>query len=262
MINCSPKSAKYLRPNESAIAELEDSNSRDHQRARGGHGRQQEPAEAVAEAVAQMVEEQIETEREVLVTEDDSDKRVCYTIGPIKDKSRAIEISGRYSGNQITHVAEILAGKGVPGRHGLYRRPQDARRGVKTANDLSSRGISDHIIINQDDRNNLLSLGVFGLKKNADRLRARVEKMDYEVETEARYRERTIYWVYAEQSSEDERLQLLDDSDEFDRRHQPDPDPVLAKLGRKAIKFAPSAGASDGSASGRDRAVMNNIKPA
>ncbi len=36
-------------------------------------------------------------ESEALLTEEVSDKRVCYTIGPVKDKARAIEISGRYS---------------------------------------------------------------------------------------------------------------------------------------------------------------------
>ena len=37
--------------------------------------------------------------------------------------------------------------------------------------------------------------------------------MDFKVETEARYRERTIYWLYAEQSSEKDVLQLLDAAD-------------------------------------------------
>ena len=66
-------------------------------------------------------------EPETLVTEDVSDKRVCYTIGPFKDKARAIEISGRYSGRQITIGAQIQPGKAVHGRDGLHRWPQDAR---------------------------------------------------------------------------------------------------------------------------------------
>ena len=51
------------------------------------------------------------------------------------------------------------------------------------------------------------------MKRNADRLRARVEKLGFKVETESRYRERTIYWLYAEQSSEADVLQLLDATD-------------------------------------------------
>ena len=84
-----------------------------------------------------------------------------------------------------------------------------------TAKKLSAKGLRDHIIINNPEHSNMLSLGVFGLKKNADRLATRVQKLGFPVKTEARYRERTIYWIYAEQSSEDELMRLLK-SPEFD----------------------------------------------
>jgi cell division protein FtsN len=84
---------------------------------------------------------------------------------------------------------------------------------VRSASKLASNGITDHIIVNSPEKPNILSLGVFGLKRNADRLRARVEKLGFKVETESRYRERTIYWLYAEQSSETDVLQLLDTTD-------------------------------------------------
>jgi hypothetical protein len=154
----------------------------------------------------------------LLVTEDDSDKRVCYTIGPVKDKARAIEISGRYSGKRIdTSLKSSLEKQymGVMVYIGGHKNRADA---LKTANKLSAKGLSDHIIINQPDQPdqpNLLSLGVFGLKKNADRLAYRVKRLGFPAKTEARYRERTIYWVYAEQSSEDELMRLLNQT-EFD----------------------------------------------
>jgi len=155
------------------------------------------------------------TEPDLLVTEDDSDKRVCYTIGPVKDKARAIEISGRYSGKRIdTSLKSSLEKQylGVMVYIGEHKNRADA---LKTANKLSAKGLSDHIIINQPDQPNLLSLGVFGLKKNAERLAYRVKRLGFPAKTEARYRERTIYWVYAEQSSEDELMRLLK-SAEFD----------------------------------------------
>jgi len=148
-------------------------------------------------------------EPEILVTEDNSDKRVCYTIGPIKDKARAIEISGRYSGKQITTSLKSSLEKqymGVMVYIGGHKTRTDA---LKTADALSDQGVRDHIIVNHPDKPNLLSLGVFGLKKNADGLKARVERLGFPAHTEARYRERTIFWVYAEQSSEDELLRLL-----------------------------------------------------
>jgi hypothetical protein len=152
-------------------------------------------------------------EPEILVTEDNSDKRVCYTIGPIKDKARAIEISGRYSGKQITTSLKSRLEKQYMGMMVYIDGHKTRTDALKTADALSQRGVRDHIIVNHPDKPNLLSLGVFGLKKNADGLKARVQKLGFPAETEARYRERTIFWVYAEQSSEDELLRLLEEAE-------------------------------------------------
>ena len=83
----------------------------------------------------------------------------------------------------------------------------------KTADALATKGIRDYIIISDEDRSNVLSLGVFGLKKNADRHRDRIAKLDDRVKTEARYRDRTIYWLYNQQSSEASQQILLDSGD-------------------------------------------------
>jgi len=171
-------------------------------------------SEVVAEAEAE-AEQQVEEAAEFVVTEEASDPLVCYTIGPITDMARAIEISGRYSGNQAETALKSSLEKQYLGVMVFIGGHKSRGAAITTANKLSARGIRDHIIINQPDNPNLLSLGVFGLKKNADRLKARVTKLDFPVETEARYRERTIYWLYVEQSSETELLQLLVD-DEFD----------------------------------------------
>ena len=148
-------------------------------------------------------------ETAALVTEEVRDKRVCYTIGPVKEKARAIEISGRYSGRQITTSLKSSLEKQYMGMM-VYIGGHDSREdALKTANRLSAKGVRDHIILSETNQPNLLSLGVFGLKKNADRLKYRVQKLGFDVDTEPRYRERTIYWVYAEQSSEDELEKLL-----------------------------------------------------
>jgi hypothetical protein len=168
--------------------------------------------EAEAEAVAK-VEEPPQIRYEALVVEDSSDKRVCYTIGPFKDRERAVEISGRYSGKRAdTELKSSLEQdyQGVMVYIAGHKTREDA---IKTANGLAKKGIRDHIIVNDPEKTNILSLGVFGLKKNADRHATRVKKLGFNAETEARYRERTIFWLYAEQSSETEYLLLLDDAD-------------------------------------------------
>ena len=171
-------------------------------------------SEVVAEVEAE-AEQQVEEVVEFVVTEEASDPLVCYTIGPITDKARAIEISGRYSGNDAHTALKSSLEKQYLGVMVFIGGHKNRGAAITTANKLSARGIRDHIIINQPEQPNLLSLGVFGLKKNADRLKARVAKLDFPVQSEARYRERTIYWLYVEQSSETELLQLLVD-DEYD----------------------------------------------
>ncbi len=165
------------------------------------------------EAAVARIEKEVEAERANLVTEDSSDKRVCYTIGPIKDKARAIEISGRYSGRQAQTSLKSNLEKEYQGVMVFIAGHKTRADALRTASKLSANGITDHIIVNNEEKPNILSLGVFGLKRNADRLRARVKKLGFKVETESRYRERTIYWLYAEQSSEADVLQLLDTTD-------------------------------------------------
>jgi len=177
-----------------------------------GHTESQGPGEAVVEASLAIPEPD---EPDLLVTEDDSDKRVCYTIGPVKDKGRAIEISGRYSGKRIDTLLKSSLEKQYMGMMVYIGGHSNRAEALATASKLSAKGLRDHIIINQPDGSNLLSLGVFGLKKNADRLANRVQRLGFPAKTEARYRERTIYWIYAEQSSEDELMRLLQQT-EFD----------------------------------------------
>jgi hypothetical protein len=169
-------------------------------------------SEVVAEAEA---EQQVEEVAEFVVTEDARERRVCYTIGPITDKARAIEISGRYSGNQADTALKSSLEKQYLGVMVFVGGHKTRGAAITTANKLSARGIRDHIIVNHPEQPHLLSLGVFGLKKNADRLKTRVVKLGFPAKSEARYRERTIFWLYVEQSSETELLHLLVD-DEFD----------------------------------------------
>jgi len=171
-------------------------------------------SEVVAKAEAE-AEQQVEEVAEFVVTEDAGDRLVCYTIGPITDEARAIEISGRYSGKQARAALKSSLEKQYLGVMVYIAGHETRGAAITTANKLSAKGIRDHIIVNHPEQPNLLSLGVFGLKKNADRLKNRVVKLGFPAESESRYRERTIYWLYVEQSSESELLQLLVD-DEFD----------------------------------------------
>jgi len=153
-------------------------------------------------------------EDDIMVAEETIDNRLCYTIGPFKDKTRALEVSARYSNNNVKTELKSSEEKeylGIMVYISDHKTRQDA---VDTAAALAKKGFRDSLIVNESDKSNVLSLGVFGLKRNADRLISRLKKLNYQVKSETRYRERTIYWVYNEQSNETNLYILLNSDDE------------------------------------------------
>ena len=167
-------------------------------------------SEMIAEAeVSEAVQED-----EVMVAEETIDNRLCYTIGPFKDKARALEVSARYSNNDVKTELKSSEEKEYLGIMVYISNHKTRQAAVDTAAALARKGFRDSLIVNESDKSNALSLGVFGLKRNADRLISQLKKLNYEVMSEPRYRERTIYWVYNEQSNENNLYILLDSDDE------------------------------------------------
>ena len=148
-----------------------------------------------------------------LVVEDTSDKRLCFTTGPFKDKSKALEVSGRYSSNDINSELKSSLEKEYLGIMVYIAGHKNREEAVKTAEKLAAQGIREYIIVNESGKSNVLSLGVFGLKKNAERRSIQLRKLNHIVKTEARYRERTIYWLYHHQSNESDLQPLLSEQD-------------------------------------------------
>ena len=165
------------------------------------------------EAALNAIESEMIAEQQQQLTEEQPTPRICYTIGPITDKALAAEISGRYSARQVETTLKSNVEKeysGVMVYIGGYRNRAEA---LKTADTLSEYGINEHIVIDRDDSSKILSLGVFGLKRNADRLKQRVEQLKFKAQTEPRYRQRTIYWLYGQQPGDIETVRLLKDED-------------------------------------------------
>jgi hypothetical protein len=148
-----------------------------------------------------------------LVNEDTSDKQLCFTIGPFKDRSKALEVSGRYSSNSINSELKSSLEKEYLGVMVYIAGHKNRQEALKTSAKLSAQGIREFIIVNDPDKANILSLGVFGLKKNAERRVNQLKKLKYTVKTEARYRERTIFWLYYQQSNESDLEPLLSKQD-------------------------------------------------
>ena len=143
------------------------------------------------------------------------DNQLCFTIGPFKDKARALEVSGRYAAKNIRGEIRASEEKEYMGVMVYISNHKNRKEAIETAAALAKRGVRDYLIINHPDKPFALSLGVYGLKKNADRLIAKLKKWKYPVQSEARYRERTIYWLYYQHSNENpiESLLATDDID-------------------------------------------------
>ncbi len=169
---------------------------------------------AKAEIIAEAEAGEAVQETESMITEVPTDNRLCYTIGPFKDKTRALEVSARYSVNDVLTELKSSQEKEYLGIMVYISGHKTRQAAINTAAALEKRGFRDsRILLNEADKLHTLSLGVFGLKKNADRLISRLKKYNYAPRSEPRYRERTIFWVYSEQSSESELHILLDTED-------------------------------------------------
>ena len=166
-----------------------------------------------SEMIAEVEVSEALQEDEVMVAEETIDNRLCYTIGPFKDKTRALEVSARYTANDVKTELKSNQEKEYLGIMVYTSDHKNKQAAIDTAAALAKRGFRDSLIVNEADKSYVLSLGVFGLKRNADRLISRLKKLNYSVKSEPRYRDRTIYWVYSEQSNESSLYILLDTDD-------------------------------------------------
>jgi hypothetical protein len=150
---------------------------------------------------------------ETLVVEDNSESQLCFTTGPFKDKTKALEVSGRYSASNIKPSLKSSLEKEYLGIMVYISGHKDRDAAIERAEKLAAHGIRENIIVNEPGKSNILSMGVFGLKVNAERLTDRLKQLNYPVQTEARYRVRTIYWLYHQQSNKRDLRTLLTEQD-------------------------------------------------
>lgn len=120
---------------------------------------------------------------------------LCYTLGPFKKQKLAQQVAGLYQQQNIPITTRSSIEKGYLGMMVYIDGHSSRAQAVKTSVALKEKGVRDSLIVNEDNKTNVLSLGVYTLKKNADRLKSRVEALGYEVQTELRYRNQTIYWL-------------------------------------------------------------------
>ncbi len=136
--------------------------------------------------------------------------QLCYTLGPFKEQQSAQEVALKFKQNKIPISSRSSEEKEYRGMM-VYVDGHDSRAdAVATADSLAEKGVRDYIIVNEPGKTNILSLGVFSLKKNAERRYNKIAKLGYSVKSEARYRNRTIYWLDYSESENDNLTRFID----------------------------------------------------
>jgi len=138
------------------------------------------------------------------------EKKLCYTLGPFKDEQRAQEVIVAFKQHDLTMTTRPSREQEYLGMMVYIDGHASRNEVVATAEALAEKGIRDYMIINEDTLSNALSLGVFGLKKNADRRIQRIAALGYQAKSEPRYRTRTIYWLDYNRAEPELLLPLVD----------------------------------------------------
>ncbi len=121
--------------------------------------------------------------------------QLCYTLGPFKDQVGAQEAARRLRDSGVQVAVRASQEQEYTGMM-VYLGPHESRRqAIDLSRELAAKGIRDQFVFNEPGHEFALSLGVFGLKKNAQRLMARLKKLGYSPKAESRYRQSTIYWL-------------------------------------------------------------------
>jgi hypothetical protein len=173
--------------------------------------------EAESQAAIQIEQrDQQEFIDELPMTEEVPAVKLCYTLGPFKDKKLVQEVLQNFKQNNLAVSSRASVEKEYLGVMVFIDGHETRKQATSTAQSLADKGVRDYMIVNEEDKTHALSLGVFGLKKNADRRMERIAALGYKVNSEARYRNRTIYWLDYDEI-ENESLQRLVDKLKIDQ---------------------------------------------
>lgn len=143
----------------------------------------------------------------------ESQNGLCFSTGPFKEKTRALEVRDRYAANSIKSELKSSSAKTYVGTMVYLPGHATRQEALNTVEALKQKGIQDFQIISEPGKSNAVSLGVFGSQKNADRRMQEIRKLSYPVKSEPRYRQGNVYWLFSQGSSASELNSLLDPGD-------------------------------------------------
>jgi len=119
----------------------------------------------------------------------------CYTAGPFQTSENLQLASNFFNDSNIQFQQRSIVENYYIGML-VYIPSQPNRKSViAMAETLAEKGVKDYMLLNEPGKKHSLSLGVYGLKKNAEQRIKTLAKLNYHAKSEARYRKKTIYWL-------------------------------------------------------------------
>ncbi len=134
----------------------------------------------------------------------------CFTAGPFQSSDKIQQAIQYFESSEILYQQRSSEEKQYIGM--LVYLPSHASREVviQVAESLSNKGVSDYMLLNEPGKSNALSLGVYGLKKNAETRKSVLAKLGYKAETEARYRTKAVQWLDYEIKNVDGQIEAVE----------------------------------------------------
>lgn len=119
----------------------------------------------------------------------------CYTAGPFQTSDSLQQATRYFSSLNIPSQQRSIEENHYIGMLVYLPSLASRKEAVLVAKKLAAKGVKDYMLLNEPGKQHSLSLGVYGLKKNAEQRIKTLAKLNYQAESEARYRLKTVYWL-------------------------------------------------------------------
>lgn len=133
-----------------------------------------------------------------LTIEDDTTQEMasqCFTAGPFQNSDTLQQATLFFNDINIPFQQRSIIENHYIGLLVYLPSFESRKEVVATAEILANKGVKDYMLLNEAGKRHSLSLGVYGLKKNAEQRIKSLAKLNYQAQSEARYRKKTIYWL-------------------------------------------------------------------
>ena len=111
---------------------------------------------------------------------------VCVRAGNFKDRRTATDAASWMQNEGAEIIDIVFENRRDNSRHWVHLPPAASRKAAReTFRELRGKGVRDIAVLRRDSGRNVVSLGVFGKKSNADRRVAQLKRLGYEAEVTA-----------------------------------------------------------------------------